>query len=249
MGLLIRAVGVLVVLVILIGYSRYHRAHPRAPDFPELPAIRQQIDDLLARNDRICVNTVPFPYDSASPPPWTPGLPISGKGYATCDNCADLAQAGLVSQEGSRYELTELGRSAYREKIYDPDSVTESESAKALRQKVLTTAHFDPNGPIPGFCFADKVVVHQVIDALPPLTMGGTRFQSVKFTVEAVNPSPFMFDPDFKLLHLPQPQQPAKPGDPVLYPPEIVTQRKSLVNTDPGMLDGSFRYGAWVNQR
>lgn len=256
MGLMNRWALLLSTIIVAIGYVKWRETHPVPPNFRELPAIKRLINRSLAENRRICVNTGPFPFDTGDPPAWRPGLPISGSDFAVCKDCEKLVQDGLLSRTDydgttdgrtrtfARYELTNLGQSTYREEIRNLDVL--SPTGSGATGNAASSPAIDSDDSIPGFCFADKVVLHEVVDALPPMGMGASRFISVKYTVEAVNPSPFLFDPRLKLLNLQAPKQ----GTPALYPPQITTLRTSLRfdPSNPGELDPTFRYGRWVNE-
>jgi len=166
----------------------------------------------------------------------------------TCQNCDRLVEAGLLRESpGARYELTALGRANYVDEIRNIDGLP------AQIQARMEAAKHTPPTPaetsMPGFCFADKVVVHQIVAALAPTEVFRQRLLSVKYVAEAVNPSPFVFDPKFKLLHLPVPRTDAKaPGAPALYAPIIATYSKSLLSPASPWSESSMRYGPWVNQ-
>jgi hypothetical protein len=236
------------IVVSALLWMRHPKAQVNLANVPDLAEMKQLLGDQLAQNDMICVNTWPFPFDARSPPKWRPGFPVG----RACENCDALAEAGLLTKSspgddgstaaGAHFELSDLGRSIYRSEIRNLDDMSDALRARIERAKANPA--IGPEASTPGFCFADKVKLHQILDALPPLQMGGNRFTSVQYDIEAVNPSPLLFDPRFRFLHLPQPQR----GTPGLYPPAIATFRKSLsFANSPGEFD-NFRYGAWVNK-
>jgi len=256
LGLLIRWVGILGVLVILIGYAKWHQLHPTKPTpptaqtLPELPRIQELIGDDLAEGEMICKRGGPFPYDTRTPPE---GSSFAGGGWhAFCRDCDALVDAGLLSRTayeaqgdsraGVVYQLTELGRPLYRDEVRDLDG--QSAGARAWRDKQASQAATNPfaRAHEPGLCFADKVVLHEISEALPPMQLSATRYISIKYVVEAVNPSPLMGAPAFRSLKLPLPA----PDVPALYEPQIVTYTKSLITSDEGSLDPGFRYGKWA---
>jgi hypothetical protein len=249
MSRLVLRISATLTVALALLWIRHLKAHVDLTNIPDLAEIKQQIGDRLAQNGLICVNTWPFPFDTRSPPRWRPGYPPG----RACANCDELAEAGLLTKSptgddgsatsGSLYDLTDLGRSAYRDEIRDLDDMSEALRTRMERAKANPAIGSDTSAP--GFCFADKVELHQIIDALPPLRSGGTRFTSVRYDIEAINPSPLLFDSRLRFLALPQPNS----GTPALYPPAITTFRKSLIYAgSPGELDDGFRYGAWVNK-
>ena len=153
--------------------------------------------------------------------------------FDACRRCEDLLQAGILetTEEQSEvngnirviptYRLSSLGLQLFRSDIQQkPGKI-----------------------PMPGVCLADKLVLHKFDEFLPMQKFGQERMIGFKYTLEAVRPHAFLFDPANAPLKLPALQQ----KSPALFAPEISTARIFNGGKD-GELDSSLRYGKYVNQ-
>jgi hypothetical protein len=224
-------VAVLAALLALGGCGR-----GSVPD-ARLAQIRAVYDELMIASEPLCIEAGPFPVGT-------------GASKGTCDRCQDLAQAGLLSQRivddasGGyvEYALTAAGREVYR---IDPDP----QYLAVLLARFAKQGEPDRRPDIdaianPRMCFG-QTRFHSLTGALSPITVGGSRYLSVKIVAEATDTSNRLFDPRIARLGLPIPPHP-EPGRPSLYPESVITfqvfpQDGSLEVTD-------MRYGAWVNE-
>ncbi|MBB5017860.1 hypothetical protein HNQ59_001130 [Chitinivorax tropicus] len=146
----------------------------------------------------------------------------------TCIGCTALKDAGLiestpVSEDGGpareMYVLTAAGKIAYRDDQ-------------------------EPNipQPRPRICLGDAQL-DKVVDALPTMQLGATRYLSFKYRLRVNNPHPLL-----------------KEGVPAMKVPKLMAKDNVLDETftttaviNPGgkdiYFDGGFRYGKWVNQK
>lgn len=213
-------------LVMVLGVMYWQLSKPyQLPSDVELRVKKALNEAMVHEWRRFCVKAGPFPYES--------GVtrirdPISGYTVAgSCERCADLQRAGLVEmawqEYGSQqklYRLTEEGKKVYKEDMR-------------------------PNGrglPEPGFCFAEKVVLKQIVEALPPMQDGSSKMYGVKYMAEVVSPHPVLLNfAQNAALGMKMPLG----ASPALYGPEITTVRfyagSEEVEVDPGT-----RYGKWA---
>jgi hypothetical protein len=183
----------------------------------QIETAKQILAKEIASSDIACMReTFTFPFSTR-------------EGGQRCDRCEDLYQAGLLTKTveeyqkhdqtayDTRFELTNLGASVYEERVY-----------AASGSKV---------GKI---CFG-KAALYRIDEMLPPLNLGGETRYGVTFTLELLNPHPFIFDPRSKALNVEAPT----PGTPALYPPRITT---ISIAAGGGYVDDSFRYGKYLNK-
>ena len=196
-------------------------------------------DEANSFMDPLCVPAGPFPLDTRNK-------------ARSCDRCADLVSAGLLTQEsiqeGERtytvLKLTAAGRPFYTEDA-DPEVL-------AIVKKRLVEqgkANQQPDAKrlaSPRFCFGKKRF-HHLEDALSPLNgSDGTRYLSAKVVAEAKDLDPIVWDPKLADLKL-EPPPPPEPGKPALYKAEVITLH--LMPDGKSAEIDSVRYGAWVNEK
>lgn len=217
------------------------------------PLIERLLGEYLNDQHEICIPAGPFPFNPLEKPRyfteppdkdarwvwkdelagWAPGSYNLESFDAHCERCEDLLQAGVLEKTEQQselngntrivptYNLSPLGLQLYRADI---------------RQKPMRV-------PMPGICLADKLVLHKFNEFQPMQKFGLDRMVGFKYTLEAVKPHPFLFDPANAPLKLPKPVQ----QRPALLPPAISTVRIFPGEKD-GELDSSLRYGKYVNQ-
>lgn len=224
---------------------------------PVHPLIPRLVDQALDQPSNVCVEAGPFPYDTALPPTyWNAYI----GNYATCEaipcnRCEDLRAAGLLKkwtgelrdENGDKrvavqYELTEEGRALYHADIRDY-GVSGSAQPHCRLGDTMTgkTPAYERK---PGLCFAKQMKFYKVEARLKPMQFGGNSVQGFKYVAQAVEPQPFIFDPRAKAL---LPMVPAR-GTPALYPP-VTTALVLYPGGKDGELDGSIRYGKWINEK
>ena len=197
---------------------------------PIPPLVRDRMGEFVAAieqeigsNDPACVYVGPFPL--------RPDLRIQASGERGCDECKALEAAGLIRfhPRGSfgAYRLEESARPYYTS-VRDP------------RGRLVSSA------PVPRFCFG-QTVVHEITEALPPMSLGSQLAVMVKYVPEVRAPAPFLFTAEARALGLPLPARGKASDGPWLLPPRILTFRVghggSFIEADPGL-----SYGKWVSK-
>lgn len=249
-----------VILTVLAGFYGLHwMLDPnRAPVPPLIPKL---VNQMLDQTGNVCVEAGPFPYDTGAPPTaWNAHI----GNYATCEpvrcnRCEDLAQAGLlIKSHGSRidesgipqttvrYELSDEGSALYHEDIDDRE-ITDSKQPLCPLGETMTGKTPD-NDRRPGLCFAEGMVFHAVTERLKPTKFGMNKVIGFRYVARAEAPAPFIFDPRVKALLPMVPAKPEKEGEPALYPP-VTTALVMFPGEQDGELDGSIRYGKWLNEK
>jgi hypothetical protein len=168
-----------------------------------------------------------------------------------CDRCEDLVAAKLLTREVGqeqedatvRFDLTESGKSHYNEEA-DPEQVASVKRRYEARREGDRAPDAQALGK-PRLCFG-KERFHHITESLGPISLGGVKFQSVKLVAEVKEPSPLLWDPALAPLKLTIPPRP-KEGQPVLYPPRVVTFRIFADGKSAAVDD--MRYGKWVNEK
>jgi hypothetical protein len=195
--------------------------------------MRQAFDREMAENDPLCPRAGPFPFNT------------SRMGFG-CERCEAMVAAGLLVGEGRNgdrayiYRLTDAGRAVYR------DLLDEEQLAIVRERNAITPA---PRSEAqlrelrwPRMCFG-RTRFHSVVDYLAPQGDGGNSLRSVKLVAQAFDDSGLLFDPRLEGLGLPLPPKP-EAGQPILYPPTIVTFEFSRLERLPFIT--TTRYGKWV---
>lgn len=179
----------------------------------------------------LCVEAGPFPF-------------VAGNGR--CDRCQELAAAGLLVRGTTpdvriAYDLSAEGRPLYR-LAPDPEKM---EWIRAGYAKNRPGEAVPPASTwnLPRICFG-RTRFHSIVDALPPMNDGSSYYQSVKVVAVAEDTSGLLFDPRIARLGLELPPRP-EPGQPALFPPQVVTYSFDRYNREWSIYDG-FRYGAWA---
>jgi hypothetical protein len=182
-------------------------------------------DEVATEYDPLCVHEGPFPMAE----------------YTPCRKCEALRQAGFLQLRDEQYQLTPLG-----EKHFEIDPSPEQvELVRTRFERNPGTGVFAPDKlRYPRFCFG-RTRFHAIDDALQPMMLSSNTYRSVKLVTVATDTSGLLFDPMLAPLELPVPPKPAKPGDPLLSAPQVVTYE--YVSGDPLPTLSDLRYGAWVD--
>jgi hypothetical protein len=218
------------------------------------PIVEQALTSVSNGNDAVCLREPALPYDTTvQRATWSANAGNKLRCYPEyrphCDDCEDLTQAGLLTRTridasmgtpaGVRYELSDKGRALYRNDIHNPDAHGQDQCIAGAEQdgSDLPAMHYQP-----GFCFAESTRLYRVDETLSPFKNGTHMMIGVKFTREAVNPDPMLFDPAIqRLLH----DAPA-PGTPALFKPQtgtVMVDHNNPPEYDPGMQVGKFAVG------
>ena len=202
----------------------------RAPLDPTLVAeTKQSFDESSIAHDPLCVYVGPFPVE-ASVCPTCPGLTKAG-----------FMRAHHLDGEIVRYSLTEEG-----EALYHPKPDAEYLALIQTRfERMGRPNDFNPSAiEDHRLCFG-RTRFHSAEEALSPMTLGGNTYRSVKVVAVATDTSGLLFDPRLASTELPIPPEP-KPGQPLLYPPRVLTLEYVIGDPQPTLSD--MRYGAWVDE-
>lgn len=204
----------------------------------KLGQIKQALNEFLQTRDGVCIYGDPETFKATDYRASGPFAPLDENDVyrPRCDRCDDLAEAGLLrrglvekraydgtSTQEARFELTELGRSAYSEDIR-PSTLIPS----------VTVVNWK-------FCFG-KTTVAKIVEALPPMNFHGSIAVGVKYIAQVEDPNPFLFDPRSKPLRLAVPRQ----GTQALYPPRVT----SVMFYPNGKVEveDRLRYGKFVGK-
>lgn len=184
--------------------------------------IKSELDKAVA--EMACMPAEPFPFVSEEHP------------NLSCNNCAKLAEAGLLTKEGGkdpasgdtpiigrpevnvRYDLSDLGQSAYV-----PSSAGNSAYGASR------------------FCFG-KAHVFKITRIFGPVMLGGQKNIGIRYIAQLDEPNPYISDSRAKLLGIPLPIA-VMPGKPVLYPELDITAVINPNNPNDVYLDGSLHIG------
>jgi hypothetical protein len=193
--------------------------------------MRAAWDEGPIEREPLCVEAGPFPYEA-------------GRG-GNCDRCQELAAAGLLLRGTSAtgrvtYDLSAAGKPLYR-LAPDPDFI---EMVRARFEKNRPGEKMPPPSTWnrPRICLG-RTRFHSIAAALPPMDDGGVFYHSIKMVAVAEDTSGLLFDPRIAGLGLKLPPQPA-PGQPALYPPEIVTYEIPRLTREYALT--TVKYGPWA---
>lgn len=220
----------------------------------------------------VCVNTPRFPYGEGVPRTQWVKLPtglseckvigelkIRGGVANGCKECEDLAALGVLEKADmtftdyngqtvtrEAYRLTDLGKPLYYADIRERTAAQETGctpgevSYVGAEKQESDTEHGNY-----GFCFADELRFHTILDYQKPKKMGSSILMGVQYDYEAVNPDPLLFDERMGVILDSVP----KSGTPALYEPVITTAVFGLNKAEPPMFDPGTRYGDWINKK
>ncbi len=195
---------------------------------PETAAkLKAQFDDLTALYEPLCIAEGPFPKPT----------------HEICFQCEKLMSAKLIEKREGNYELTQFGRSIYRQ---DADvrfnAAVRKQNARAKPSYKPTEAQQALLLKRPRFCLGETYA-ETLVDALGVMELGADRYQSAKIIPGVRDPHPDILDP--RLAPLAIPCAPAVAGKPMLCKQQLVTVqyfRDEFEFTD-------VRYGPWVNEK
>lgn len=184
--------------------------------------IQSELDKAVA--EMACMPAEAFPYVSDEHP------------NLGCNDCNKLVAAGLLTKQGGttpdpndfeamrrwepnvRFELTEIGQSAY--------------VPSTNGNSYYGNSHF---------CFG-KSHVMKITRLFGPVEFGGRRNLGIRFIAQLDNPNPYIWDARAKLLDIKLPSA-AMTGKPALYAETDVTAVINPNNPKDVYLDGSLHIG------
>lgn len=222
----------------LIVTRPFERERYDAEVTQKLHQIKDALNEYLGTRDGVCIDGGPETFKTGDYRASGPFAPLDETDVyrPRCDRCDDLEEAGLLrkglfekraydgtSTEEARFELTDLGKSAYSEEIR-PSALIPSVSVVNWK-----------------FCFG-KTTVAKIVEALPPMNFHGSIAVGVKYIAQVEDPSPFLFDPRSKPLRLAIPKR----GNPALYPPRVT----SVLFYPNGKVEveDRLRYGKYIGK-
>jgi hypothetical protein len=196
--------------------------------------LKAAYDEMLVEREPLCIDAGPFPFHA---------------GHRTaCDACQALGEAGLLerhtdAEQKVSYTLTELGKPLYRE---EPDDEYVELVRERFRRQKLDRQVDEKALARPRMCFG-TTRFHHIEEALPPMSLSGNQYLSVKIVAEAKDDSGLLRDARLAPLNLPLPPAPADAAAPLLYPPRVATFEFVPGDPEPALSD--MRYGAWVDEK
>ncbi len=195
--------------------------------------MQRAFDREMAENDPLCPRAGPFPFNTS-------------RTSFGCEPCEAMVAAGLLVGEGRNgnrahiYRLTDVGRAVYRDRL-------DEEQLEIVRERNAISPNPRSEAQLrelrwPRMCIG-RTRFHSVVDHLAPQGDGSNSLRSVKLVAQAFDDSGLLFDPRLEALGLPLPPKP-EAGQPILYPPTIVTFEFSRLEKLPFIT--TTRYGKWV---
>ena len=222
-------IAVMVLACVALSSCRYGAESLNAETRAKMQAA---YDEVMIDREPLCIEAGPFTFHG-------------GTG-AACDACQSLEQAGLLERrigddQTVSYDLTDLGRPLYR-KEPDPEYV---ELVRERFRRMHNDREVDEKALArPRMCFG-RTRFHHIEEALPPMSLGGNQYVSVKIVAEAQDTSGLLRDERLRVLGLNIPPPPADPAQPLLHPPRVTTFE--YIPGDPYPTLSDVRYGAWVD--
>ena len=195
--------------------------------------MQRAFDREMAESDPLCPRAGPFPFNTS-------------RTSFGCEACEAMVAAGLLVGEGRNgnrahiYRLTDAGRAVYRDRL-------DEEQLEIVRERNAISPSPRSEEQLrelrwPRMCIG-RTRFHSVVDHLAPHGDGNNSLRSVKLVAQAFDDSGLLFDSRMEGLGLPLPPKP-EAGQPILYPPTIVTFEFSRLEKLPFIT--TTRYGKWV---